>query len=122
LITVDRGTGNIWWSEGFVGAVGVLNVASAQPGTNNGVTEYPYTPPCATCFSHTSGISIHNGLVWFDDSLQNVFGSFSPSGGSFTLLNAPTSGGHPHDGLNVDSQGRVWFDEEFANRLAEAGP
>src|SRR5436309_1636866 len=24
-----------------------------------------------------------------------------------------------HDGLNVDSQNRVWFDEEFANKLAD---
>jgi hypothetical protein len=25
-----------------------------------------------------------------------------------------------HDGLNVDGQNRIWFDEEFANKLAEA--
>jgi hypothetical protein len=24
------------------------------------------------------------------------------------------------DGLNVDGQNRIWFDEEFANKLAEA--
>src|SRR5205823_4212243 len=27
---------------------------------------------------------------------------------------------HPHDGLNVDAQDRIWFDEEFADRLAVA--
>ncbi len=31
----------------------------------------------------------------------------------------PTSNSHPHDGLHVDAQNRIWFDEEFANKLAE---
>ena len=119
LITIDP-NGNIWWSEGWVSAIGRLNVAAAQPGTNNGVTEYFYTPSCGGCGSHTSGISADKqGLIWLDDSLQNTFGSFPIGGGSFTFYNSP-SGGHPHDGLNVDSQNRIWFDEEFANKLAEA--
>src|SRR5713226_4728371 len=119
LITIDP-SGNIWWSEGFASAIGTLNVAAAQSGTNNGVTEYPYTPSCGSCGSHTSGISADKqGLIWLDDSLQNTFGSFPIGGGSFSFFNSP-SGGHPHDGLNVDSQNRIWFDEEFANKLAEA--
>jgi hypothetical protein len=119
LITVDSG-GNIWWSEGWVGAIGTLNIVAAQPGTNNGVTEYQYTHSCNNCGSHTSGISADKqGLIWLDDSLQNTFGSFPIGGGSFSFYNSP-SGGHPHDGLNVDSQNRIWFDEEFANKLAEA--
>jgi len=77
------------------------------------VTEYHYTPSCGSCGSHTSGISTDKqGLIWLDDSLQNTFGSFPVGGGSFSFYNSP--GGHPHDGLNVDSQNRVWFDEEFA--------
>ncbi len=122
MITIDP-NGNIWWSEGWVSAIGILNVAAAQPGTNNGVTEYQYTPSCGSCGSHASGISAgKQGLIWLDDSLQNTFGSFPIGGGSFSFYNSPTSGGHPHDGLNVDSQNRVWFDEEFANKLAEAIP
>jgi streptogramin lyase len=118
LITID-GSGNVWWSEGWVGAIGRLNVASAVPGTNHGVTEYHYTSPCGTCGTHTSGIAVDsNGLVWFDDSLQNMFGSFPIGGGSFAFYDSPHD--HPHDGLNVDSQNRIWFDEEVANRLAEA--
>ena len=31
-----------------------------------------------------------------------------------------TTNAHPHDGLNVDSHNRIWFTEEFANKLAEA--
>ena len=63
----------------------------------------------------------HKGIVWFDDSLQNIFGSFPDTGtGSFTEYATPTQNGHPHDGLRVDSQNRIWFDEEFQNKLAEA--
>ncbi len=118
-ITLDR-SGDVWWSEGWVSAIGTLDRANAQPGTNAGVTEYPYTPSCNNCGSHTSGIAVDSkGLIWLDDSLQNTFGSFSTSSQTFSFYKSP-SGGHPHDGLNVDSQDRIWFDEEFANRLAVA--
>jgi virginiamycin B lyase len=121
MITVDP-NGNIWWSEGWVGMIGELKVAQAVPGTNNGVTEYIYPKVCSTCGEHTSGIRVdRNGLVWFDDSEQNIFGSFPDSGsGSFTTYNGPSANGHPYDGLNVDGQNRIWFNEEFANKLAEA--
>ncbi|HEY6408743.1 MAG TPA: hypothetical protein VIY29_14880, partial [Ktedonobacteraceae bacterium] len=120
LITVDPG-GNIWWTEGWVGMIGRLNLAQATPGTNNGVTEYAYQKVCNTCSEHTSGIRVdRNGLIWFDDSEQGIFGSFPESGsGSFVTYNVPTANGHPYDGLNVDGQNRVWFNEEFANKLAE---
>ena len=122
LIAVDP-NGNIWWSEGWVGMIGELRVSQAQPGTTNGVTEYAYPANCGSCGgTHTSGIGVDsNGLVWFTDSLQNIFGSFPDSGtGSFSIYQAPTQNSHPHDGLNVDSQNRIWFTEEFANKLAEA--
>jgi streptogramin lyase len=121
LLTIAP-NGNIWWSEGWVSAVGTLNLAAAVPGTNDGVTEYSYNPACGGCGSHTSGISADKqGLIWLDDSLQNTFGSIPVGGGSFTFYSSP-SGGHPHDGLNVDPQGRVWYDEEFADKLALAIP
>ncbi|MGH2496137.1 MAG: virginiamycin B lyase family protein [Ktedonobacteraceae bacterium] len=122
LITVDP-SGNIWWSEGWVGMIGRLNVSQAQPGTTNGVTEYAYPANCGSCGgTHTSGIGVDsNGLVWFDDSLQSIFGSFPGSGnGSFSIYQTPTHNSHPHDGLNVDGQNRIWFTEEFANKLAVA--
>lgn len=121
LISVDK-NGNIWWTEGWVGMIAELKVAQAVPGTNKGVTEYEYKRPCGNCSTHTSGISVDsNGLVWFDDAEQEIFGSFPDSGsGSFATYNTPSSNSHPHDGLNVDGQNRIWFDEEFANKLAEA--
>jgi len=122
LISVDP-NGNIWWTEGWVGMIGKLSIAKAAPGTNYGVTEYAYPATCTTCYGkHASGIGIDgNGQVWFDDSLQGIFGSFPDTGtGSFRIYAAPTSNAHPHDGLNVDVQNRIWFTEEFANKLAEA--
>ena len=121
LITVDH-DGNIWWSEGFVGKIARLVVSQAQPGTNNGVTEYAYPQPCG-CGTHASGIGVDNrGHVWFTDSLEGIFGYFPVSGtGSFKVFTAPDGyKAHPHDGLMVDPQNRVWFDEEFANKLALA--
>jgi streptogramin lyase len=121
LLTVDA-NGNIWWSEGFVGMIGELQIKLAVPGTTNGVTEHAYPQSCSTCGAHTSGISTDkNGLVWFDDSLQSIFGSFPQSGtGSFATYGSPSPNSHPHDGLNVDKQNRIWFDEEFGNKLALA--
>jgi streptogramin lyase len=117
-ITVDS-AGKIWWSEGWVHGIGRLDPVTAVPGTNTAVSEYFYTPACGNCGSHTSGIAAdHHGLIWLDDSLQNTFGSFPAAGGSFSFYKSP--GSHPHDGLNVDAQDRIWFDEEFANRLAVA--
>ena len=116
LITID-GRGNPWWSEGFATAVGTLDREKAHPGTNDGVTEYVYSQPHT---GHTSGIAYHDGWVWLDDSDKNVFGWLPADGGSFTFF--PSPGAHPHDGLNVDWHGRVWFDEEFSNTLAVATP
>ena len=88
------------------------------------MTEYFYKGPCSSCASHTSGIGIDGkGNIWFDDSLQNVIGTFPLNGsGSFSFASAPTSNGHPHDGLIVDPRNRVWFSEEFANKVALAIP
>ena len=118
LITID-GKGNIWWSEGFIGAIGKLDVTLAQPGTSKGITRYQYTRSGP---SHTSGIGVDsNGQIWFDDSLQSFYGSYSAGGSNtFSIYSTPSTNSHPHDGLNVDKQNRVWFDEEFANKLALA--
>jgi len=36
------------------------------------------------------------------------------------MFTTPSSGSHPHDGLRVDSKNRVWFVEEFGNKLGSA--
>ena len=129
LITYDK-TGNIWWSEGYDGALGKLVISQAADGTNNGVTEYHVPPVCPpVCSSHISGIAVDsNGTVWFDDALSSRYGSFTPSNPPASQFNMYVIGGcvtnntHPHDGLTVDSNNNVWISEEFANTLAEAQP
>jgi len=117
MLTIDT-NGNVWWSEGWVGGIGELKVTLASPGTQNGISHYSYH----LSGTHTSGISVDsNGQIWFDDSVHSIYGSFPESGnGTFSIYNTPSQGSHPHDGLNVDKQNNVWFDEEFANRLALA--
>lgn len=120
LITTDQ-KGDVWWSEGWPGAIGKLVIAAAVPGTTAGVTEYPYTPTCANCGTHTSGIAVDkSGAVWFTDSLQSVLGTFTPGSSTFSLYNTPTTNSHPHDGLNIDASNNLWFTEEFANKLGHA--
>lgn len=117
-ITIDP-LGNVWWSEGFAAAVGKLDVAKAQPGTNNGVTEFGYNAPC--CGAHASGIAADShGHIWVTDSLRFTFGSLPIGGGNFTFYNSQRP--HPHDGLNIDGHGHIWFDEEMGNGLAEVVP
>jgi streptogramin lyase len=115
MITVDA-SGDVWWSEGWVGSIAVLHVSAASPGTNQGVTEYQYNGN-GNGTTHTSGISASpDGRIWLDDAQQNTVGYFD--GQSFSFINVP--GNHPHDGLNVDANGHVWFDEEFSNALGRA--
>src|SRR2546421_3522892 len=110
MITVDP-NGNIWWTEGWAAAIGELVVSKANPGTNNGVTEYTYQQPCSNCGAHSSGIRVDsNGEVWFDDSLQSILGTFPDSGsGQFTLYNTPTVNSHPYEGLAIDGNNNAWF-------------
>src|SRR6266487_1371378 len=117
LITTD-GHGYVWWSEGWVGMIGKLKIASAVPGTNRGVIEYSYRPPCASCSKHTSGIAIDaNGNIWFTDAIQSILGSFNTSSSAFSLFKTPSSASHPHDGLNAGPNRTVWFTEEFTDKL-----
>ncbi len=130
LIALD-GQGNPWWTEGWVNALGKLNVQQATAGTCSatsgdcaGVSEVYLPAPPSTCNStHTSGVAIQGGgqFVWLSDSLSGQIGSYSPSTGVFSLHNLNCNV-HPHDGLNLDSSSHVWWDEEFANAVGMLVP
>src|SRR3984893_3865013 len=131
LITIDA-RGNPWWSEGFSKAIATLNPAAATPGqcgatsgNCKGIQRFlsPVTTNCSTA-THVSGIAFQasTGLVWFDNSLTAQVGSFNPSNNTFAMTSLSNCGAHPHDGLNVDGAGNVWWDEEFANALGELIP
>src|SRR5205807_728815 len=94
-------------------------------GNCNGIQRFlsPTTTNCSTA-THMSGIAIRgsSGLVWFDNSLTAQIGSFDPSNNTFAMSSLSNCGAHPHDGLNLDGAGNVWFDEEFANAIGELIP
>jgi streptogramin lyase len=128
LITLDA-NGNPWWTEGWVRAIGALNVAQATAGKCGvssgdcvGVAEHNLGPNTGTCSSaHVSGIAALGGgqPIWFSDSLASQVGSFAPSNRAFTFYQLSSCGAHPHDGLNIDPSNHVWWDEEFSNALGE---
>jgi streptogramin lyase len=117
MIAVD-GSGHPWWTEGWSNTIATLNPATA------GVERFqlPLSTSCSTA-AHASGIAIQSStnLVWLDNSLTSQVGSFDPSTGTFAM-SIFDCGAHPHDGLTLDSLGKVWFDEEFANAIAELDP
>jgi streptogramin lyase len=117
LITFD-GHGDIWWSEGPDGDIGELVISQAAPGTHNGVTEFQ-TPPTGGA-EHISGIGVDGaGNVWFDDSLGDQIGYFTPGTRQFTMLPTLPANSHPHDGLRIDSSSSVYVSEEFADKFAQ---
>ena len=125
LITYDH-QGNIWWSDGYAGTIGQLVISQASNGTNQGVTEYNVpSPACsAPCGSHISGIAVDStGTVWFDDSLNSRYGSYTPGTNTFNMYvigGSGTGNSHPHDGLAVDCNNNIWIGEEFGNNLDES--
>ena len=131
LIVTDT-NGRPWWTEGWLGSIATLNPAAATPdacgrgsGTCGGIERFQ-VPSSLTCGSstHTSGIAFQGStkLLWLDNSLTSEVGSFDPSNDNFAMNTLSDCNAHPHDGLNVDPAGRVWFDEEFANAIGELTP
>ena len=115
LITTDK-AGNVWFSEGFTGYISEYNPVD---GTNRRFLVYPGT--CLdvnTCTgTHISGIRADdNGNIWFSDSLSQRIGYLVPSTGQVVTRTVPPNS-HPHDGLILDNDGRVWFTEQDALTL-----
>ncbi len=113
LITADP-TDNIWFSEGFAG-----NIGKWDPVTRT-ATHYRVAVACrqAHMCTHLSGIyADKRGNIWFTDSLNATVGYFMPPRGKYggLIRVRPLSDGnaHPHDGLVVQSNGTVWFSEQY---------
>jgi len=124
--------GHPWWTEGFSNTIATLDPAAAKPGrcgrrlgVCKGIRRFAL-PPSTSCSTsaHASGIAFERsrGVVWLDNSLTAQVGSFNPRRDRFTLRTLSDCDDHPHDGLNLDSAGNVWFDMEFDNAIGELIP
>jgi len=115
LITTDK-AGKVWFSEGFSGYISEYNPID---GTNRRFLVYP-----GACLNvknctgtHISGIRADDkGNIWFTDSLSQHVGYVVPATGQLVLHTVPVNS-HPHDGLILDKNGRVWFTEQDALTL-----
>jgi virginiamycin B lyase len=114
LIAADR-QGNIWYSGGFGANIGEFNPRSGASKlfvVYNGVCVSPCTG------THISGIDVDSkGNIWFTDSLSQRVGYFVPSTGQVAARTIHVNNSHPHDGLFVDQNNRIWFTEEFGLTL-----
>jgi len=112
LITADMHN-DIWVSEGFSGSV-----ARFSPTTGK-TTEYPVPPPCRREYNctHISGIAAdgHNN-IWFTDSLNATVGYLVPATGKVHARLIHDASAHPHDGLTVQSNGTLWFTEQYGEQ------
>ena len=120
LITVDP-NGNIWWSEGWVGMIAELKVARhhLERTMRDRIRLSERMRYMYVAYSGTSVDS--NGLVWFNDVVRGDLWIFPDSGTGFSRpYSASSANSHPHDGLIVDGQNRIWLSEEFSNKLAVA--
>jgi hypothetical protein len=134
MIGVDA-NGHPWWTPGWAPYLGTLDPGAATPGQCgtassplsdcSGVTEVALPPPPNSCNSnHVSGLAVQGGStsrMWFDNSLSNQVGVYTPSTNQFAVDNL-SCGVHLHDGLNLVPAQHVWWDEEFANALGELTP
>lgn len=117
LITSDK-DGNIWYSDGFTGRVGKYT-----PANDASVLYSVYPGICANPLNcsgtHISGIVADTkGNIWFSDSLSQRVGFLIPSSGQIVIQTLTNTNAHPHDGLILDNNGRVWYTEQNILRLA----
>jgi virginiamycin B lyase len=113
LITVDP-HGTIWFSDGFTG-----NISEFDP-TTQAVTHFKVATQCRrvnNC-THTSGIAAdRQGHIWFTDSLNATVGYFDPVNDIEKVQPIKDPNAHPHDGLVIQSNGTVWFTEQYGSQI-----
>jgi sugar lactone lactonase YvrE len=117
LITTDR-AGNVWYSGGFNGDIGVFTPRSGNS-SRFVVDQGTCLSPTACPGTHISGIAVDSkGKVWFTDSNSQRVGYLLPATQQVVVQTLRDSNAHPYDGLIIDSSDRVWFTEEFGLTLS----
>ena len=121
MITYD-GNGHLWYSGGFSTLIGEYTVATntAQAfSLAGGICPTPGVTPTTCTVKFISGIALDShGLVWFDEALSAVLGSYNPTTGAINLF-ALQSGSGPGEGLGVDANNNVWVSMLYSKQLGE---
>ncbi len=117
--------GTIWFAETAARRLGHLIPCQSTPCT---VTDYGLPVGVEITFPIQLAID-RNGTVWFTDHGSNQFGSFNPSTSEWKVFPigycsasfADCAVGLPN-AISLDSNGKIWFSEHYAGRVARYDP
>jgi virginiamycin B lyase len=118
--------GTIWFAETTTKKLG--HIIPCQTASCN-VTDYGPPPSVEITFPIQLAVD-GGGVVWFTDHGLGQFGSFNPSTGEWRVFgigycsesyNPDCPVGLPN-AMSLDSNGRIWFSEHFAGRVAKYDP
>ena len=115
--------GSIWFTETTAGRLGRISPCET---TSCSVTDYGPPPNVHVTFPIQLAV-YSDGTVWFTDHGSSQFGSFNPSRGEWRVFgigycsetyNPDCAVGFPN-AISLDSDGKIWFSEHFAGRVAK---
>ncbi len=117
--------GTIWFAETAVKRVGHL-----IPCQSASCTVTDFGPPAGVEITFPIQLAVdRSGVVWFTDHGSNQFGNFNPTTGAWKVFPigycsasfADCAVGLPN-AISVDSNGKIWFSEHYAGRVARYDP
>ena len=117
--------GTVWFAETAAKRIGHLIPCQSDSCT---ITDFGPPPGVEIRFPIQLAVD-RSGAVWFTDHGSNQFGSFNPTTGAwkvFPIGYCSASFGDCGVGLpnaiSVDSNGKIWFSEHIAGRVARYDP
>jgi hypothetical protein len=117
--------GTIWFAETAVKRVGHL-----IPCQSASCIITDFGPPAGVEIAFPIQLAVdRSGAVWFTDHGSNQFGNFNPTTGAWRVFPigycsasfADCGVGLPN-AISVDSNGKIWFSEHYAGRVARYDP
>jgi len=117
--------GTVWFAETAARRIGHL-----IPCQSNACNITDYGPPTGVEITFPIQLAVdRSGAVWFTDHGSNQFGSFSPSTREWKVFPigycsasfADCAAGLPN-AISLDSNGKIWFSEHLAGRVAQYDP
>jgi len=104
-------SGNIWFTENYVGKIGRVDARTGA------VTEYA-APTAKDPHTPTFG---PDGMLWFTAQRSNLIVKMDPKTGQMWEFAAPTPNARPY-GIVIGPDGALWFCEFGVNKLGRVDP